>query len=67
MKKIYIITILFLLAIYTNATPLDSAKTLFNEGKYQEALPIFNEQLAQNPKDASLNKYAGMCLFHLNS
>ena len=66
MKKIYIITILFLLAIYTNATPLDSAKTLFNEGKYQEALPIFNEQLAQKPKDASLNKYAGMCLFHLN-
>lgn len=66
MKKIYIITILFLLPFFTNATPLDSAKMLFNEGKYQEALPIFNEQLAQNPNDASLNNLAGMCLFHLN-
>lgn len=67
MNKIYIFLIFAFIAVSTNATSLDSAQTLYSEGKYREALPIFKELLAQKPNDALLNQHAGMCLFNLNN
>ena len=63
MNKIYPFLIFLLVAISVNATPIDSAKTLYNNGKIAEALPVFKELLAQNPNDASLNHWVGTCLY----
>lgn len=63
MKKIYTILIFSLIAISVKATPIDSAKTLYDNGKFAEALPIFKELLAQTPNDASLNYWVGTCLY----
>lgn len=63
MKKIYVFAILLLALFNASAETLDQAKSLYNNGKYREALPMFKEFLAQSPKDASLNHWIGVCLY----
>ena len=50
-----------------NATPVDSAKVLFNEGKYREALPILKELLVKTPNDTQLNFMAGVSFYNIDS
>ena len=63
MRKIYVFAVLLYTLLNASAATLDHAKALYNKGKYSEALPTFKELLAQSPKDASLNHWAGVCLF----
>ena len=67
MKKIYTTIISLITAILASATPIDSAQTLYNEGKFREALPIFKELLKESPKDANLNFLTGVSYFKLDS
>lgn len=42
---------------------LEEAKKLYLEGRYAEALPIFQTEYLINPTDASLNQWLGVCLY----
>lgn len=55
-----------LLSMPIYAQTLAQAKTLFEEGKYAEALPAFEKFIKQNPSNAQMNYYLGACLYETN-
>ncbi len=50
------------IALAQNLT-LNDAKTLYLEGDYIKALPVFEKELKKSPKNASLNHWVGVCLY----
>lgn len=50
----------------TVAQTAAQAKILFEEGKYAEALPAYENFAKKNPANASYNYYLGACLYELN-
>lgn len=42
---------------------LADAKNWYLEGRYSDALPVFRMEHQENPKDASLNQWLGVCLY----
>lgn len=42
---------------------LERAKELYKAGKFEEAKPIFKENIRKNPSNSSLNQWYGVCLF----
>lgn len=54
------------IAIAINAdatTTLNEAKRLYLAGKYEEALPTFQENIKRSPRNANLNQWVGVCLY----
>lgn len=45
---------------------LDTARLLAIDGKYEDALPLFLRLLEDEPDDAQLNYYTGVCYFFLD-
>jgi hypothetical protein len=45
------------------AQTLDDAKKIFGEGRYAEALPVFQSEYASSPDNAQLNQWLGVCLY----
>ncbi|MCM1504553.1 MAG: tetratricopeptide repeat protein [Muribaculum sp.] len=61
------ITAIFLIVIFclpTEAITLEEAKKLYRNGDYETPLPEFQAALKKRPKDASLNQWVGVCLYH---
>ena len=56
--------ILSCLFLSASADNLTTAKQLYSEGKYSEALPLFMEQYKKNPKNGSINHWIGVCLYY---
>lgn len=44
-----------------NAQSVNDARTLFKQGKYAEALPLFKRLAKQNPSNANYNYWYGAC------
>lgn len=66
MKQIKIIislVFLFFCILHVWAQNQEKAKALFNEQKYEEAKPVFEKFLKQNPRNGSHNFHYGACLF----
>lgn len=64
MKKISLIIIILLFGnAIIFAQTLQDARKLYLDGKYAEALPIFEQQLDAKPNDASINHWYGVCLY----
>jgi len=42
---------------------LDQAKTLYNEGRYAEAKPVFEKLVKQSPNNSSYNQWYGVCCY----
>ena len=63
MKQLSIILSFLFLCLSITAQDLNQGKKLYLEGKYEEALPIFEEEYAKKPTDASINHWLGVCLF----
>ena len=61
-KKITTI-LLLLLSIYGHAQSLDQAKRMYNEGRYEEAKPVFEKLVKQSPNNSSYNLWYGVCCF----
>jgi hypothetical protein len=62
LKLIYIISI----AIVSNnilAQSLDQAKKLYNEGQFEEAMPVFERLVERQPNNSSYNHWYGVCCF----
>ncbi len=63
MRKIYLFIVLAVISIsFIKASSLDEAKTFYLKGEYSKALPVFLEQYAENPKNASVNQWLGVSL-----
>ena len=59
-----IITIFFsLLSFYGYSQSLDRAKTLYNEGNFEEAKPVFEKLVRQSPNNSSYNQWYGVCCY----
>jgi TolA-binding protein len=56
----YVINLFFVANL--QAQPVEDARKLYLEGKYAEALPIFEQLVKSSPKDASYNQWYGNCL-----
>ncbi|MBE6318894.1 MAG: tetratricopeptide repeat protein [Bacteroidales bacterium] len=65
MNRFYLFAIIFIFSLCANAITLEQAKALYKKGEYNEAYPTFNEALAKSPKDAALNQWTGVCLYHM--
>lgn len=64
MKKIFLVAILTLLgSIALLGQTLQDARNLYTEGRYAEALPIFEQQYKAKPNDASINHWYGVSLY----
>ena len=63
MKLRHIVTLfIFVLGCFIlRGQTLEEAKKLYLEGRYAEALPIFQTEYLLNPNDASLNQWLGVC------
>jgi|AGTN01.3.fsa_nt_gi WD40-like Beta Propeller Repeat. len=49
--------------ISLQAQTLDDAKNRYQEGRYAEALPVFQAEYLNNPGNASLNQWLGVSLY----
>ena len=59
-----IITIFFLsLSFFGYTQSLDQAKLLYNEGRYEEAKPVFEKLVRQSPNNSSYNQWYGVCCY----
>ncbi len=65
MKKQHIfLTLLFsTLAFALQAQTLDEAKKMYLEGRFAHALPVFRAEYFNNPNNASVNQWLGVCLY----
>lgn len=63
MKTLALFALLYISSIsFTFSQSLSDARTMYLSGNYKGALPIFENELAANPTDASLNQWYGSCL-----
>ncbi|HHU96537.1 MAG: tetratricopeptide repeat protein [Bacteroidota bacterium] len=65
MKIRYIQAIFFfiLLGAPLRAQTLDEARGWYLEGRYAEALPVFQQEYQEKPDNAPLNQWVGVCLY----
>lgn len=52
----------FIMSVSVAGVTLDEAREMYKAGDFGGALPVFQEALANKPKDASLNQWVGVCL-----
>lgn len=62
-KLFYILSISFFCGGTLRAQSLAEAKKLYNEGKYEEAKPVFQKLVKQSPGNSSYNQWYGVCCY----
>lgn len=55
--------ILIIVSCTIQAQTLDEAKNLYKEGRFAEALPVFQSEYLSKPDDAALNQWLGVSLY----
>lgn len=67
MKRILCLTIYCLVAVSgLFAQSRDAMKKMFDEGRFEEAKPIFEKLLAKNPKNSEYNYWYAACCLETN-
>lgn len=61
--RFFSIYILMFFCLYATGQTLDDAKKWYLEGRYAEALPLFQAEYLNNPNNASVNQWLGVCLY----
>ncbi len=61
--KLFYILFLLSISLYGYTQSLDQAKILYNEGKYEEAKPVFEKLVKQSPNNSSYNQWYGVCCY----
>jgi len=62
-RYIQAIFLFILLCAPLHAQSLDEAKGWYLEGRYAEALPVFQREYQEKPDNAPLNQWVGVCLY----
>ena len=63
LRYIYTIFLLCVLGVPLQAQSLDEAKEWYLEGRYADALPVFQREYQDNPNNASINQWLGVSLY----
>ncbi len=66
MKRIFSLIIVSLLAANLFAQSRDAMKKMFDEGRFEEAKPIFATMLAKSPKNSEYNYWYAACCLETN-
>lgn len=61
--KIFFIIFFSSISLCGYTQSLDQAKTLYNEGEYEEAKPVFEKLVKQSPNNSSYNQWYGVCCY----
>lgn len=61
--KLLSVYILLFFCLYATGQTLDEAKTWYQEGRYAEALPVFQAEYLNNSNNAPLNQWLGVSLY----
>ena len=63
--KLLLISILLCFVSNGVSASLKSARELYLDGKFAEALPLFEQEYKKKKKDGSINHWIGVCLYEL--
>lgn len=61
--RFFSIYILMFFCLYATGQTLDDAKSWYLEGRYAQALPVFQTEYLNNPNNPSLNQWLGVSLY----
>lgn len=61
--KIFFTSLLLSTGLCGYAQSLDQAKTMYNEGAFEEAKPVFEKLVRQSPNNSSYNQWYGVCCY----
>jgi len=61
--KFFFSILILPLSIYGHSQSLDQAKRMYNEGLYEEAMPVFEKLVKQSPNNSSYNLWYGVCCY----
>ncbi|WP_298651390.1 tetratricopeptide repeat protein [uncultured Proteiniphilum sp.] len=61
--RFFSIHVLMFFCLYATGQTLDDAKNWYQEGRYTEALPVFQTEYLNNPNNPSVNQWLGVCLY----
>lgn len=64
MKYLFSLILLALTVPNVFAYTYEEAKNLYKQGKYSEALPVFQNRYKRYPKNGALNHWLGVCLYY---
>ena len=62
-SRFFLCYILMFFCLYAKGQTLDDAKSWYLEGRYAEALPVFQAEYLNNPNNPSVNQWLGVSLF----
>ena len=62
-SKIFFTVLLISVSFYGYSQSLDQAKTLYEEGRYDEAKPVFERLVKQSPNNSFYNHWYGVCCY----
>lgn len=62
-SRFFSISVLMFFCLCATGQSLDDAKTWYQEGRYADALPIFQTEYMNKPTNASLNQWLGVSLY----
>ena len=63
-NRIFVLLVLLCVVCdYSIANNLKTARSLYLDGKYEEALPLFEKEYKKKKKDGSINHWLGVCLY----
>jgi len=63
MKRTLYLIFFIITSLSGFAQSLDQAKILYNEGNYEEAMPVFAKLVKQSPNNSSYNQWYGVCCY----
>ena len=61
--KIFVTISFLTISFFGYAQSLDRAKTLYNEGNFEGAKPVFEKLVRQSPNNSSYNQWYGVCCY----
>ncbi|NDW19828.1 tetratricopeptide repeat protein [Dysgonomonas sp. 216] len=67
MKRCVVFCFLLALCVYATGQSLEEARELYKIGKFKKALPAFEKAYNEQPTDAAINQWYGVCLYETNS
>lgn len=63
MRNLFCVLLFLSLCLSVRGQSLDDAKNWYLEGRYADALPVFQREYENKPNDASLNQWLGVSLY----
>jgi hypothetical protein len=63
LNRLFFVLCGFTITIFAFSQSLDQAKTMYNNGDYASAKPVFERLVKQSPNNSSYNQWYGVCCY----